>query len=182
MKRKEFLNELKKELKFYKKIDSEEIVYYYDEMIQDAVDEGKSEVEFIKNLGTIKDVVRGIVGDDQFISEVKHSNSNSLTGLITGTVKIIALFFYGLAIFISFTVSISIIIAGIAIAFQSVIYIYADTLVLADYLIIGGLVSLGTGIALIGFSIIKSTMKMSQSIKLYITRKTREFFRKKEVN
>jgi len=53
---------------------------------------------------------------------------------------------------------------------------------LADYLIIAGLVSLGTGIVLIGFSIIKSTMKMSQSIKLYITRKTREFFRKKEVN
>ncbi|MGD9761887.1 MAG: hypothetical protein AB7U52_05630, partial [Candidatus Izemoplasmatales bacterium] len=143
---------------------------------------GKNEENFINSLGSLNDIVKGIVGDDQFIKEIKHSNNNSLTELVNGTVKIITYFFYGLAIFIAFTISISIIIAGIAIAFQSVIYIYANTLLLADYLIIAGLVSLGTGIVLIGFSIIKSTMKMSQSIKLYITRKTREFFRKKEVN
>ncbi|MGD9761377.1 MAG: DUF1700 domain-containing protein, partial [Candidatus Izemoplasmatales bacterium] len=81
MKRKEFLNELKQELKFYTKIDSEEIIYYYDEMIQDAIDEGKNEENFINSLGSLNDIVKGIVGDDQFIKEIKHSNNNSLTEL-----------------------------------------------------------------------------------------------------
>ena len=33
MNKKTFMNELKKELKYYKKINSEEIIYYYDEGI-----------------------------------------------------------------------------------------------------------------------------------------------------
>lgn len=61
MNKKPFLNSLKKELKFYKKINSEEIIYYYDEMIQDAIDEGEDEVNFIKNLGSNETIITNII-------------------------------------------------------------------------------------------------------------------------
>ncbi|MFP4479043.1 MAG: DUF1700 domain-containing protein [Candidatus Izemoplasmatales bacterium] len=182
MKRKEFLNKLKQELKYYKKIDTQEIIFYYDEMIQDAIDEGQDEEVFIANLGPIKNIAGNMITDETFIEEVKESNSNSLSKVLGGTVKLFAFFFYGLAIFITFIVALSIIIAGIAVALQSLVYIYANSLLASDYIIIGGLIAIGIGIILIGLSIIKSTFTMSKSIKLYIIRKTKQLFRKKEVN
>ncbi|MDA3931570.1 MAG: DUF1700 domain-containing protein [Tenericutes bacterium] len=182
MRRKEFLKKLEQELKFYKKIDTQEIIYYYEEMIQDAIDEGQNEEDFIASLGPVHSIIRNMVGDEEFIHEVKRSNNNSLTTLIGGTVKIFAFFFYGVAIFTTFIVALSIIISGIAIVFQSGIYIYANSLILSDYILIGGLILLGIGITLVGISIIKSTLRMSKSIKLYIIRKTKQLFRKKEVN
>jgi len=121
-----------------------------------------------------------MVGDEAFIEEVRQYNSNSLSTLLGGTLKVFALFFYGLAIFITFVVASSVIIAGFAVALQAFIYIYANSLMLSDYLIIGGLVAIGVGIILVGLAIIKSTLRMSESIKLYIVRKTKLLFRKKE--
>ena len=182
MKRKEFIYKLKRELKFYKKIDTQEIIYYYEEMIQDAIDEGINEEEFIAGLGSIRKIIQNMVGDDQFIDEVKRSNNNSLSILIGGTVKLISFFFYGLAIFIAFVIAISIILSGFAVAFQSLVYIFANTLISTDYIAIAGLCAIGVGIILIGFAMINSTLRASQSIKLYIIRKTKQVFRKKEVN
>jgi len=181
MRRKEFINKLKQELKYYKKIDTQEIVFYYEELIQDAIDEGKNEEVFIANLGSVQNIVKNMVGDDAFIEEVRKSNSNSLAKIVGGTVKIFVLFFYGLAIFITFVIAGSVIISGLAVALQSLIYIYANSLMLSDYVIMAGLIAIGIGIVLIGLAIIKSTFRMSQSIKLYIIRKTKQLFRKKEV-
>jgi uncharacterized membrane protein len=108
MNKKTFLNQLKKELKYYKKIDTEEIIYYYDEMIQDAIDAGENEVIFIKNLGSLEEIISNVVNDGEFMMEVKTSNSQSLTNILSGTVRIISFFFYIVSLFVIGVVSVQV--------------------------------------------------------------------------
>jgi len=182
MNKKEFLNQLKRELKYYKKIDTEEIIYYYDEMIQDAIDEGKDPATFIKNLGSIDAVVSNVVRDGDFMVEVKTSNNNSITNILNGTVKLISYLAYIFAIFVLGIVSISIIISGAAMIIQSSIYLILNNLTVNDQWILIGIIVMGIGIGLIGIAIFKNLIKTSQSIRLFVTRRTKQIFKKREVN
>jgi uncharacterized membrane protein len=179
MNRKEFLSELKKQLKVYKKIDSEEIIYYYDEMIQDAVDAGHIERQFIAELGNIEEIVRNITGDESFIYKVKKANENSLVSLIGSAVKIISLIVYYFALFIIAIVCFSLFAAGIGTLFQAIIYFAFDSTLPSDTWILLGLVIIAIGLLLVSFSIIKKIFEASREIKLYIIRKTKYLFKKK---
>jgi uncharacterized membrane protein len=182
MNKRMFLNQLKKELKYYKKVDTEEIIYYYDEMIQDAIDAGENEVIFIKNLGSLDEIVSNVVNDGEFMMAVKASNSQSLTNIISGTVRIISFFIYIVSLFVIGVVSVSIIIAGFAMVIQSGVYLILDDLTSLDQWILIGVILMGIGIGMIGVALFNNLLKTSQSIKLYVTRKTKQLFRKKEVN
>lgn len=182
MKRKQFINQLKKELKYYKKIDSEEIIYYYDEMIQDAVDEGQNEEWFIQSLGPVDEIVKNMVQDDNFIKEVKSSNSNSISNILGGTIKIFSLIVYYFSLFILAIVSISIAGSGLAMIGQSIVYLLLDDLSTSDQWIMIGIIAIGLGVLSIGIGIFSNIFKSNNNIKLYITRKTKNIFRKKEGN
>ncbi|MGE4571335.1 MAG: DUF1700 domain-containing protein [Candidatus Izemoplasmatales bacterium] len=181
MKRKEFINQLRKELKYYKKIDSEEIIYYYDEMIQDAVDEGQDESLFIKNLGSIDQIIKNMIKDENFIEKVKSSNDNSLSTLLNGSIKVISLIFYYLALFILVIISISISISGFALIFQVLVYLIIDSLSTMDQIVLIGAILIGIGLAIIGIGICKNLLKTSKNIKLFFIRKTKSILRKREV-
>ena len=179
MNKKTFLNSLKKELKFYKKIDSEEIIYYYDEMIQDAIDEGEDEVAFIKNLGSIETIIANIIKDEEFIKDVKRSNNNSLGSIVNTTVRVISLICYYFALFIMTIVFASIFISGLGMILQSGIYLIFDDLTSTDQWLLAGIIVMGIGISVIGFSLMTNVFKATKSIRLFIIRKTKEIYRKK---
>jgi len=180
MNRKTFINELKKELRYYKKINAEEVIYYYDEMIQDAVDEGEDESLFIKNLGSTETILANIIGDEGFLKDVKESNSNSLKNIVNNTVKVISLIAYYFSLVIMAIVYASIFISGISLVAQSGIYFFFDNPSSMDKWVLIGLIIMGLGIAIIGFALIKSLSKTYNSIRLFIIRKTKQIYRKKE--
>lgn len=182
MNRKQFLNQLKKELKYYKKLDTEEIIYYYDEMIQDAVDEGQNEEWFIKSLGPINEIVRNMVQDENFIKEVRTSNSNSITNILGGSIKILSLAIYYFSLFTLAIVAISIAGSGIAMIGQAFVYLLLDELSTTDQWIMIGIIMIGLGVLSIGIGIFNNIFRSNKNIKLYITRKTKNIFRKKEGN
>ena len=68
----EFLNELRSSLKGLSKEEIEERVSFYSEMIDDRVDEGKSEEEAINELGGVNGVVDDILKDTPLLKLVKE--------------------------------------------------------------------------------------------------------------
>ncbi|MCR5112548.1 MAG: DUF1700 domain-containing protein [Acholeplasmatales bacterium] len=72
MNKREFLNELESRLQGLPKNEIEERIGFYDEMIQDMVDDGKSEEDVIYSLGSMDDIVRQIAGETKMSSLVKE--------------------------------------------------------------------------------------------------------------
>lgn len=182
MNRKTFINELRKELKFYRKINTEEIIYYYDEMIQDAIDSGEDEYSFIKNLGSIDSIIANIVKDEDFIKDVKIANDNSLGKIFSGTVKIISLVIYYFSLFILTVIFASIFISGIAIVIQALVYLIVDEIGTNDLWVLIGMMLIGLGITTIGLGLIKNIYRQNNSLRLFIIRKTKQIYHKKGEN
>ena len=72
MKKKEFLEELRKRLKGLPQEDIESRINFYSEMIDDRVEEGKTEEEAILDVGGIDGVVSDIAKDTPLVSLVKE--------------------------------------------------------------------------------------------------------------
>lgn len=68
----EFLTALREQLVGLPKEDIEERISFYEEMINDRMDEGKSEEEAVAEIGTVDDVVREIAGDTKLVKLVKE--------------------------------------------------------------------------------------------------------------
>ena len=73
MKKEEFLTELRNNLQGLPKEDVESRVSFYSEMIDDRIDEGKTEEEVIAELGGIDKVVNDIADDTSLVKLVKDS-------------------------------------------------------------------------------------------------------------
>lgn len=58
MNKQEFLNKLSSELIEIKDEEKKDILDYYDELITDAIESGKNEIEFISSLGTIDSIIK----------------------------------------------------------------------------------------------------------------------------
>ena len=72
MKKKEFLSELEKRLAGLPKADIDERLEFYSEMIDDRVEEGKTEEEAIRDIGSIDEVVDQIAQDTPLAKLVKE--------------------------------------------------------------------------------------------------------------
>lgn len=72
MTKEQFLNELKEKLKSLPKNEIEERINFYSEMIDDRIDEGKSEEEAIKEIGTVDEIIKEIASDTPLVSIVKE--------------------------------------------------------------------------------------------------------------
>lgn len=82
MKKEEFLRELRHKLAGLPKEDIDNRVSFYDEMISDMVDDGKSEEEAINELGGVDGVVDEVAKDTPLVKLVKEKvkPSHKLTG------------------------------------------------------------------------------------------------------
>ena len=63
MKKQEFLNELRKQLAGLPKDDLDNRINFYEEMINDRMDEGLSEEEAVADIGTVDDIVKQIASE-----------------------------------------------------------------------------------------------------------------------
>jgi len=72
MRKDEFLKELEKRLMGLPKDEIESRLSFYSEMIDDRMEEGKTEEEAVEDLGGTDEVVRKIVGETKFVSLVKN--------------------------------------------------------------------------------------------------------------
>lgn len=83
MKKQEFLNELRRQLRGLPQDEIESRVSFYEEMINDMMDEGKSEEEAIIEIGSVDSVVSDIAKDTPFKTVIKerYKPKRSLTAL-----------------------------------------------------------------------------------------------------
>jgi uncharacterized membrane protein len=151
MKKNEFLRELKKHLEFYSRSEQNEVLNYYDELIQDAADHGEEEKAFIDSLGPIDDIVVSIKKDSTFFDKVRSKIPFTVSEAFDMTVKVIGYTFFAIFAFTILTISFSFFISGIGVifvsAYQLVVNLTQDTmttLLRLSQMVVGlGLVILG---------------------------------------
>ena len=137
----EFLTALREQLVGLPKEDIEERISFYEEMINDRIDEGKSEQEAVAEIGSVDEVVRQIAGDTKLVRLVKEKMrpKRRLHG-------------WEIAIIIAgFPVWFPLLITSIVLAF--VAYLMVWVLVVVTYSVETGLLA---SAALCGFSFIMS--------------------------
>ena len=83
MKKKEFLKELENNLKGLPQRDIDERVEFYSEMIDDRIEDGKTEEQAVAEIGTIDEVVDQIAKDTSLVRLVKNkiTPKKSISGL-----------------------------------------------------------------------------------------------------
>ena len=72
MRKQEFLDELRNRLKGLPKDDLDERIAFYDEMIEDRIDDGKTEEGAVADIGTVDEVVDDIARDTPLAKLVKE--------------------------------------------------------------------------------------------------------------
>jgi uncharacterized membrane protein len=127
MKKREFFHQMKTKLQILNKVESSEILRYYDEMIQDAVDSGENEAEFIDRLGDIEDIIDTIRTDDTFVQKLRKKRDEVLLNALSTSAKIIGWCAFAFAVFIVFIVGISFVFAGLATIVYSGVQLFVIT-------------------------------------------------------
>lgn len=179
MKRKEFLRVLRDELRKRTDIESEEVLFYYDELIQDAVDNGENEEIFITNLGSVKDILRRLEDDKEFVVELRDKNSTVVRDVLSTTVKIIGYFIFGVIAFSLGVTSFSVFVSGAAIMIAAVgRVIFNAPTDLYGYLAMLGLGFIGLSLTILGVGIIKWIVNQAKPALLTIFRNTNDFLNK----
>ncbi|HOO44370.1 MAG TPA: DUF1700 domain-containing protein [Bacillota bacterium] len=180
MKRKQFLRELKEELRKRRDIEVEEVLFYYDELIQDAVDNGESEDIFIANLGSVREIARRIEDDEEFISEVKVKNKIFVDNALANSVKIIGYIIVAFVAFILGVTAFSLFISGATIVFAGIVKILAEGYVdVYGYIAILGLVMIGISLSLFSIAIVKWFVNQIKPALLSIFRNTKGIFERR---
>lgn len=77
MKKKEFINSLRFQIRRFEASEKEEILRYYNELIDDRLDAGESEETIISSLGSPKEIVASLIAERQNGSKV-DSNGNAV--------------------------------------------------------------------------------------------------------
>ena len=139
----EFLTALRQQLVGLPKEDIEERVSFYEEMINDRMDEGKSEQEAFAEIGTVEDVVKQIASETNFVRLVVHKMTpkRSLRGWEVAIIIATFPFWFPLVV------------TSFALAFVGFVLIW--TLVIVTYSVD---ISLWAGSALSGFSFAMTLM------------------------
>ncbi len=180
MKRKEFLKGLKEELRKRRDIEAEEVLFYYDELIQDAVEGGESEEIFIANLGSTRDIVRRLEDDNEFIATVKEKNKDVVSDVLSLTVKVIGYFIFGIGAFVFIVTSFSLFVSGISIVVAAIIRtVFTGPFDTYGYLAMLGLGLVGLAITLFSVALFKWFVEQAKPSLLSIFRNTKDFMNRK---
>ncbi|MBU1144896.1 MAG: DUF1700 domain-containing protein [Firmicutes bacterium] len=156
MKKNDFIKNLKLQLEFLDKSEKEEILSYYEELIQDAIDNNEGEESFILSLGRIDDLVKTIKTDETFIQKVKEKREFSLINAFGVSVRIIGYFLYAILFIIVVSVGFSFAVSGIAVSVQAIIqYILESSKPVSIQLMYLGHFTVGVGFLLLGIGLIQ---------------------------
>ncbi|MDD3126687.1 MAG: DUF1700 domain-containing protein [Candidatus Izemoplasmatales bacterium] len=162
----EFLYKLNQSLEHCSNTERQEIVHYYDELIQDAIDSGESEAEFIDKLGSVDKITRTIKKDQDFVTNVKEKKDYQLQKVFSVTVKIIGYFIFFILMIVIGSIGISLVASGGGTLVFAGIRIYEaviKSLSAATIIMYAGSASIGLGLVLIGFWVFKSLFVQSKN-------------------
>jgi uncharacterized membrane protein len=180
MNRRNFLRALKEELRKRRDIETEEVLFYYDELIQDAIDNGESEDVFIANLGSVKDIVRRLEDDKEFVSKVKSKNNDVVKDVLSKSVKIIGYFIFGVIGFSLAVTCISVFFSGVGIIFYAIGRALVNPPVETyGYLVLLGFVLVGISLTLLGVGVMKWFINQAKPALLTIFRNINDFVNKR---
>lgn len=184
MRKKEFLDELRYKLNGLPESDIEDRVAFYAEMIEDRIDEGKSESEAIREIGTVDEIVEQVFQNTSLVRLVtaRVKPKRSLYGweiallilgfplwfplLITGIVLVFTLYLLTwVFVIVTYAIELALIatVGGGAVAFVAYL-IDAGTF---NYILLGSsLLGLGGAILMVFACIFatKVTLKLSKKI------------------
>jgi len=150
MRKKEFLQQLENKLNVVRKTESVEIISYYDEIIQDAIDSGENESEFINRLGSIDQIVDTIRKDAGFVQKLKEKRDFTLREAINTTAKIVGYAIFGIVSFAIVVASAALVISGLSTAIYSgILMVVSDE---GIYLLLMRLGNVILGIGLVLFA------------------------------
>ena len=185
MTKKEFLKELESKLQGLPQNDLEERLEFYSEMIDDRVEEGKSEFEAVREIGDVDDVVSQIASETPLLKLVKEKakpkrelKAWEIVLIVIGfpiwlpllivalALALVAYILIWILVIVTYAVELSLIVGGLG----CIIYYFASGFNLA-FLAIG---ILGLGAAVFWFFVCigatKVTLKLSKKIGLGIKR------------
>lgn len=124
MNRESYIKTLKQYARHLPAHEREEIVFYYDEIIRDAVENGQDETTFIAGLGHPSEIIQSTADDKRMKASIYRKNKTSLLGALGATLRVIANIVMYFALFIALIVCVSLIIAGGAIFFNAFMMAY----------------------------------------------------------
>ena len=181
MRRKEFLRKLKEELRKRRDIEVEEVLFYYDEMIQDAVDNGESEEVFIMNLGSVESIRKKIEDQEDFIVKVKTRNKIVVDDVLSNTVKIVGYVIFAIIAFSLTVASFSVFVSGIAVIFTAIVRLFVSTPGdVYGYLAMLGVVMVGVSLSLLSYAVVRWLYTQSKPALLNIFRRIQELIHRRE--
>ncbi len=166
MTKKEFLNKLKNNISFLPKQDIEDRLSFYSEMIDDKIEDGKSEEQAVLEIGDVEQISYQIIKDTPFIkiAKGKITSKRSLTDfeavLLICTAPIwVSLLIVAFSVVISlyaalWAVIISLYACVFALAISGVGAVVYSVLLFITNSAVTGLSVLGAGLALCGVSIL----------------------------
>lgn len=153
MNKTEFLRKLSIELDFLKKEEREDIIKYYDEMIQDAVEGGQTEEAFIESLGGIDKIVASIRADSGFVQKVRSKLSPEAKEAISITAKVIGYIVFVIGAIMVIGMGCSFAASGTMMAFLAIADVIAYPTQAAIVLMTrAGQVVLGAGLIIVAIS------------------------------
>lgn len=162
----EFLYRLNRALESSTDQDRKDVAKYYDELIQDAIDNGENEADFIEKLGSIDKIVRTIRSDRGFVANVKQKKDYQLQNVFSLTVKILGYALLAFLIFVIGSIAVSFLGSGAGMAVYGIVKLYyaVNTTVTAGPLLLSiGLIAIGTGLFLAGIWIFGWLLKESKN-------------------
>jgi len=171
MKKKDFLDKLRDEIRNLPYDEVEKTIAYYDEIISDRMEDGSSEDEAVASCGTPENIARDLLANQPFSTIIKHrvedykkkKTSDNKIAIIIILILLFPFWFpivmSALGLLIGFFAAIGgVIIAlwavSIAIGVGGLGMIVASTFGFATNFIPTGFFAIGSGIALIGLSIL----------------------------
>lgn len=159
MKKGTFLNELSNRISKYP--DHNDIIQYYNELIQDKIDSGMLEDEAVASLGSVDDICRNIEEQRGIIRTEEINNSNAVNNTqaqttepkrMSGGKKFVYVLWSIATVFFCIGAILTLIVA-IALLIESIVQMVLSATIIATSISMAGVV-FGTGLFIFGFSIV----------------------------
>ncbi len=181
MRKREFLDKLRTNLQTVRKTESEEILSYYDEIIQDAVDNGENESEFISKLGSIDEIVETIRKDVDFVQKLKERRDTTLMAAINTTAKILGYSIFALVTFIIVVTGASFVISGLStVIYSGIILAVSEGEAVNLIMMRLGNIVLGFGLVLFAIGVLKWYFKVSKKTVKKLLQEVQKRLKKEE--
>lgn len=178
MRKNEFLKDLNRQLEFLNKSELEEVMEYYEELIQDAVDHGEIEKEFIDSLGEVSEIAFNIKKDGSFLEKVRARVPFSVKEVFGLTVKIVGYFFFTVFTIVFVSIAFSLVTAGISLVGGGIIAIFTATSSEAVYLLLrASIIVLGMGIFIFGIGLFKWYAEVAKKTLMKLLHQVKELFK-----